>query len=256
MSAATDVRRRFPFRWPAGIGALALAGSLALAGPARAQDVGLPIGTTPVAAQVEDLDGNAVDLQQFLGKRPVLLEFWATWCPLCRALEPQLSAAKKQFGDNLEILFIGVGVNQTPRQIKRHLETHTLPGKVFFDAKGAAVRAYDAPATSYIVILDAERQGGVHGFGRPAEARGSGGEAAGALTVPFAVLGLGLGLGTAIYGLNCVARAGARARAWNGDLRIGLRCRAGGLGWLPGNGDNGLALTFSGWLGERTAFSF
>jgi thiol-disulfide isomerase/thioredoxin len=147
-------RRR---RW-VGIGAAlvaALAAGAAFPAGATAQDVGLALGSRPTSALVEDLEGNSVDLAQFIGRKPVLVEFWATWCALCRALEPTLAAAQKRFTDRVEILVVGVGVNQTPRQIKRHLETHAPPGRVFFDAKGAAVRAFQTPTTSYIVILDA-----------------------------------------------------------------------------------------------------
>ncbi len=122
--------------------------------PARAQDVGLDIGARPAAVTLEDLDGKAVDLAQYIGRKPVLLEFWATWCPLCRALEPQLAAARKRFGNKLDIIVVAVGVNQTPRSIKRHMDKHALPGRVLWDGKGAAVRAFMAPGTSYIVILD------------------------------------------------------------------------------------------------------
>lgn len=117
--------------------------------------IGLAVGTMPEAPVVEDLDGNSIDLAQWIGKKPVLIEFWATWCPVCKALEPHLEEAKQQFGDRVEFLIIGVGVSQTPRQIRRHLEGHSLPGRVLFDRRGTAARAFAAPTTSYIVILDA-----------------------------------------------------------------------------------------------------
>jgi thiol-disulfide isomerase/thioredoxin len=149
---------------------LVLAAALCgLASTVRAQDVGLPIGSTPVAATVQDLDGNAIDLAQYVGRKPVLVEFWATWCPVCKELEPQLAAVKEKYGDKIEILIVGVAVNQTPRSIKRHIENHALPGRVFFDAKGAAVRAFDAPTTSYIAILD--RNGKVRYTGTGTEQR-------------------------------------------------------------------------------------
>jgi thiol-disulfide isomerase/thioredoxin len=135
---------------------LAIGFMLAAPIPAFAQDVGLALGSTPPAAQVEDLDGNAVDLSRYVGKqKPVLFEFWATWCPLCKALEPRMQEARKQFGDRVDFVVVAVAVNETPGRIKRHLETSTAVGPVFFDAKGAAVRAFEAPTTSYVVILDA-----------------------------------------------------------------------------------------------------
>ena len=121
-----------------------------------AQDIGLEIGTTATPVVLEDLDGKPVDLAQYIGKKPVLLEFWATWCPLCQALEPRIAAAQKKFGDRFAIIIVAVGVNQTPRSIKRHIADHALPGIIVWDAKGKAVRAFAAPSTSYVVMLDAK----------------------------------------------------------------------------------------------------
>ena len=132
----------------------ALAVALAVPPVLRAQDIGLPIGTRAPAVALEDLDGKPVDLGHYVGKQPVLLEFWATWCPLCKALEPTLKAAHTRFGGTVRFVAIGVGVNQTPASIRRHLADHPLPFPVLFDAGGAAVRAYQAPTTSYIVVLD------------------------------------------------------------------------------------------------------
>jgi thiol-disulfide isomerase/thioredoxin len=135
-------------------GALALTVAVA-APPAAAQEqIGIPLGETPPAAVVEDLDGNSVDLAQWVGKRPVLVEFWATWCPLCAALEPRLRQVAERHGAELEVLIVAVGVNQSPRSVRRHLDRHGLPGRVLWDGRGAAVRAFQTPSTSYVVALD------------------------------------------------------------------------------------------------------
>lgn len=134
----------------------ALAAQAALAAPLRAQDVGLELGVTPPAALVQDLAGETADLSQlFVGKKPVLFEFWATWCPLCAKLLPRMEAAQRRYGGRVEFVVIGVGVNQTRQSMWRHLEQHPMPFRFYFDNAGAAVRAFDAPTTSYIVALDA-----------------------------------------------------------------------------------------------------
>jgi len=134
--------------------AMVAAVALGLASPLGAQDVGLAVGSRAPAAVVRDLDGRAVDLGSYLGHQPVVLEFWATWCPLCQALEPALKAAHARYGRTVRFLAIGVGVNQSPASIKRHLTEHPLPFPVLFDGAGTAVRAYQAPTTSYIVVVD------------------------------------------------------------------------------------------------------
>ena len=128
--------------------------TLGLASSLGAQDVGLAVGSRAPVVAVADLDGKAVDLGRYIGHQPVVLEFWATWCPLCKALEPSLAAAHARYGRAVQFVAIGVGVNQTPASIRRHLADHPLPFPVLFDATGAAVRAYQAPTTSYIVVLD------------------------------------------------------------------------------------------------------
>lgn len=151
-SIMNDTRRRLlPF-----VATLAL---LASASGVRGQDVGLPLGSTPDAAQVEDLEGNAVALGERLRGRPAIVQFWATWCPICEALEPQLLAVKREHGDALAVVIVAVGVNQNPRTIRRHLAQHPAVGEVFYDSRGRAVRAFRAPSTSYVVALD--RQGRV-----------------------------------------------------------------------------------------------
>lgn len=135
-------------------GALASLLVLLCVSASGAQDIGLPIGSRPAAVTLSDLDGKKVDLAAYIAKKPVLVEFWATWCPLCKALEPQLHAARRRFADKLEVIVVAVGVNQTPRSVKRHVEKHQMPGRVLWDGEGEAVRAFAAPGTSYVVVLD------------------------------------------------------------------------------------------------------
>ena len=124
--------------------------------PVSAQEVGLPLGTQAPAAMVEDLDGNAVELLDYVKGKPALLEFWATWCENCEALQPQMDEIQATYGDRLQVVAVAVAVSQTVRRVKRHLEEHPSGYPYVWDADGAAVRAYKAPTTSVVVILDAD----------------------------------------------------------------------------------------------------
>lgn len=121
---------------------------------ARAQDVGLELGTKAPAAAVETLDGKPANLAQYVGKAPVLIEFWATWCPNCRELEPHLKAVHAKYANQIKFVGVSVSVNQSPERVKAYVAKHEMPGDQFFDRNGAATGAYDVPATSYVVVLD------------------------------------------------------------------------------------------------------
>jgi len=139
-----------------------------------AQDqIGLPLGATPDAVAVEDLDGNAVDLGEWIGKKPVVLQFWASWCPVCEALTPKIEAARATHGDAVTFLVVAVGVNQSQRSVRRHLEKHPGMGTVVWDGKGRAVRAFEAPGTSYVVALDASGKVVYTGFGADQDIAGA-----------------------------------------------------------------------------------
>jgi thiol-disulfide isomerase/thioredoxin len=132
---------------------------LAAAPLAHAQDpddVGIPVGATPAAPKIEDLSHNQVDLAKYVGHGPVLLEFWAQWCPICRELEPKMTAAHGKYGKQVTFIAVSVAVNETPASIQKHLTGHPMPYQVLWDSGGNATRAFQAVATSYVVILNAK----------------------------------------------------------------------------------------------------
>src|SRR5436190_15486780 len=87
---------------------------------AHAQDVGLALGTQAPAASVQTLDGAAADLAQYVGKTPVLLEFWATWCENCHELEPTMKAMHAKYGTRMTFVGVAVSVNQSPARVKAY----------------------------------------------------------------------------------------------------------------------------------------
>jgi peroxiredoxin len=125
---------------------------------ATAQDGGIAVGTVAPSARVATLDGKTVDLAEYYGGKPVVLEFWATWCPLCKQMEPAMEAARQRHGDRVVFVSVGVTANQTADRQREYAEKQHLTGKFVFDAEGAATKAFSAPHTSYIVIIDAARR--------------------------------------------------------------------------------------------------
>lgn len=128
--------------------------------------VSLALGTVGPGAAVEDLEGVGVDLLDYVeAGKPTVLEFWATWCEQCEALQPQLDEIQEKYGDEVNVVAVAVGVSQSIRRVKRHLENHDPGYPYVWDGRGAAVRAYNATTTAIVVMLDAEGKVSYTGVG-------------------------------------------------------------------------------------------
>ena len=128
---------------------------LAMPVSARAQEAGIDVGVMAPAAMVETLDGRAVDLGGYFGTgKPVVLEFWATWCPLCRRLEPQMKAARDKYAGQITFVSVGVSANQSPERQRAYAEANGIGGEFVFDRNDMAQKAFKVPHTSYVVVLD------------------------------------------------------------------------------------------------------
>ena len=119
-----------------------------------AAQVGIKVGAKAPAAKLTDVSGKTVDLASYYGKTPVLLEFWATWCPNCKELEPRMHALAEKYKGRAKFVGVAVAVNQSAARAKLYAEKHALPLEVLYDGDGQAADAYDVPATSYIVVVD------------------------------------------------------------------------------------------------------
>lgn len=140
-----------------GFGLLAALLSFPFAADAQQGGVSLALGTAGPTAELEDLDGQVVQLLDYVeAGKPAVIEFWATWCEQCEALQPQFDQIQADYGDQVSVVAVAVGVSQSVRRVKRHLEDHDPGYPYLFDKRGAAVRAYNATTTSIVVMLDAE----------------------------------------------------------------------------------------------------
>lgn len=149
---------------------LVLATGLAVRLPAQ---VGIALGSAAPAVTVNDLEGKPYDFATFIGKKPALIQFWATWCELCEKLDPKVRAAAAKYGSELELIGVNVTVNQKVDRVKRWIEEHKPAYLPLWDNRGVAVRAYDVPSTSFIAIVDAKGKVAYTGVGADQDIEGA-----------------------------------------------------------------------------------
>lgn len=89
-----------------------------------------------------DLQGNQVKLSDFAGK-PIVLNFWATWCYYCKEEMPDFNRA---FKDNPDVTFLMVNAtdntSETVEKAKKYVSDNGFSFPVLFDTKQEAVTTY------------------------------------------------------------------------------------------------------------------
>lgn len=97
---------------------------------------------------VQTIDGKTLSLADFKGKG-VILNFWATWCPPCRAEIPAMIELQKEYGDRFT--FIGIAVNDQEAKVKAFVLEKAMNYPVAMD---------NGVASEYSKLL----QGGIQGI--------------------------------------------------------------------------------------------
>lgn len=72
-----------------------------------------------------DLDGNLRSSTEWVGKQPVALNIWGTWCPPCRKEIPDLVRLYEEY-QPLGIEIIGLAVRDTPQRVKQFAEQNGM----------------------------------------------------------------------------------------------------------------------------------
>jgi thiol-disulfide isomerase/thioredoxin len=131
-----------------------IVGLLGFARPAPAQsDEGIALGAKAPAVVVTNSAGKSITVTPTIG-RPMLIEFWATWCEFCERLEPTMKTVYGKYGDKVQFAAIAVNVNQSQRRVAKYVKDRSLKYPVYYDESGKAVSAYDVAATSFVVLID------------------------------------------------------------------------------------------------------
>ena len=91
---------------------------------------------------LENVDGQPVSLQDFRG-RQVVLVFWASWCPDCRAEVPALKALQEKT-DPAKVAFVSVSFDRTREAFETYVRNNALGGAQLFDPSGMRESALSA----------------------------------------------------------------------------------------------------------------
>lgn len=120
-------------------------------GAALAQDTGMAPDFT-----LQDVDGNTIKASEYLGKHPILIDFWATWCNPCKQELPHLEKIFQTYKDKgLVFMAISEDSPRSSSKVKPYVKSKNFSGIVPLDPDGQVLRKFFGENTlPYTVVID------------------------------------------------------------------------------------------------------
>ncbi len=102
--------------------------------------------------RLQDLSQNSVALSSYQGRHPVLLLFWATWCPYCRQELARMNQKYRELAKD-GLVFLAVDVREAAEKVNIFMQSHNLTFRVLLDTDTRVAEAYGLVGIPTYVLI-------------------------------------------------------------------------------------------------------
>lgn len=113
---------------------------------------GYQVGNLAPAVTIKDVTGKTVKIQPSKDRKIYVLNFWATWCPPCRAELPELQKFAQE--KDKDVTFYAINLQESPEKVQGFLQDMGVQVPVLLDQKGSTTRPYALKYIPTTVIMD------------------------------------------------------------------------------------------------------
>lgn len=115
-------------------------------------ETGVTVGKAAPVFTLNSLEGNPVEVGHL--KKAYVINFWATWCPPCRAELPELNQFAKKY--ETQVGFYAVNIQEPQEKVAAFLQQNGYNLPVLFDVNGEVARAYRVTAIPTTLVMNAQ----------------------------------------------------------------------------------------------------
>lgn len=104
--------------------------------------------------QYDLFNGGQISLDSDLGKKPIYLKFWASWCLDCRRELPSLEQTYLRYKNQMAIYAVNLNINETTEAISNLQQKNKLTIPIVMDSNGSIASNFEFVGTPFHVLID------------------------------------------------------------------------------------------------------
>jgi peroxiredoxin len=104
---------------------------------------------------LKTMDGKEVRLSDNEGK-PALINFWASWCPPCKAEMPHIQEAYEQYKREINFHMVNLAVQDNPDEMKKYIQKEKFTFPILLDETGEVAQEYNVTGIPQTVIVNTD----------------------------------------------------------------------------------------------------